>query len=254
MKILLAQMRSSLNMEENLENLIDVVRENRADMYIFPEMYITGYMVRDDLPSKALTVDSDVFKEIRKISENKVIIFGFPERGDFIYNSAAIVHDERVDVARKIYLPNFGPFEERLYFKEGNMPTVISTPLGKIGVQICYDAFFPEVAKIQALWGAQIIVNISASPVTSRELFEKVIPARAIENTVFFAYVNWAGLQRTMEFWGGSMLYSPLGKLICKAKYFEEEIMICDIDMGEIEIARRLRPTLRDTRRDIFSI
>ncbi len=253
MKILLAQMRPDFDMRKNLSRLLKIVNSNRADIYIFPELYLTGYLIRDRIVESALGVDDEIFSKIREASEDRIIIFGFPEKDDHIYNSAAIVHDGYVDVARKIYLPNFGPFEEKLYFKSGSEPMVIDTKFGKIGVQICYDAFFPEVAKIQALKGAKIIVNISASPITSRAMFEAIIPARAIENTVFFAYVNWAGLQRTMEFWGGSMLYSPRGKLLYKAPYFEESIGIVDVDLVEIDIARRLRPTLRDTKIEFFN-
>lgn len=252
MKFLLAQVKPDFNVERNLQRLLRVVEENDADIYIFPELYLSGYTVRDDMPSRAIARDSHILKRVAGVSEGKVIIFGFPERAGHIYNSAAVVHDSRIEVARKMYLPNFGPFEERLYFKEGGEVFIADTRFGRIGVQICYDAFFPEVAKIQAMRGAEIIVNISASPITSRAMFEKVIPARAIENTVFFAYVNWAGLQRTMEFWGGSMLYSPRGELLCKAPYFEESLLTCEADLSELEIARRLRPTLRDTRADLF--
>ncbi len=253
MKILLAQMRPEFDTRKNLSRLLKIVNSNRADIYIFPELYLTGYLIRDRIVESALRVDDEIFSKIREASEDRIIIFGFPEKDDHIYNSAAIVHDGDVDVARKIYLPNFGPFEEKLYFKSGSEPMVIDTKFGKIGVQICYDAFFPEVAKIQALQGAKIIVNISASPITYRAMFEAIIPARAIENTVFFAYVNWAGLQRTMEFWGGSMLYSPRGKLLYKAPYFEESIGIVDVNLVEIDIARRLRPTLRDTKIEFFN-
>ncbi len=254
MKFLLAQVKPEFSVERNLERLLSIVEENDADIYIFPELYLSGYTVRDDMPSRAITGNSDILKRVAEISDGKVIIFGFPERDGHVYNAAAVVHDSRIEVARKMYLPNFGPFEEKLYFKEGSEVFLADTRFGRLGVQICYDAFFPEVAKIQAMRGAEIIVNISASPITSRAMFEAIVPARAIENTVFFAYVNWAGLQRTMEFWGGSMLYSPRGELLCKAPYFEESLLTCEADLGEVEIARRLRPTLRDTRVDLFPI
>jgi len=254
MRILLAQVKAEFNVEKNADRLIKIVRNHDADIYIFPELYLTGYLLRDKVIENAVTPEDPIMRKIADLSNGKIIVFGFPERGNFIYNSAAVMHDGKIEVARKIYLPNFGPFEEKLYFKEGNAPFVTDTSFGKIGVQICYDAFFPEVAKIQALKGAELIINISASPVTSRSLFETVIPARAIENTTFFAYVNWTGLQRTMEFWGGSMVYSPRGSLIYKAPYFEESIGIVEIDTIEIDIARRLRPTLRDTRRTFFNL
>ena len=253
MRILTAQLKPRFDIEENKKRMFKIL-ERDADLYVFPELYLTGYLIRDELHRKAMAIESKIMGEIAKKGEGKIIIFGFPERSGEIYNSAAVMVDGEIHVVRKLYLPNFGPFEEKLYFKEGEKPFVVNTDFGKIGVQICYDAFFPEVAKAQAMQGAKIIVNISASPITSRAMFESIIPARAIENTVFFVYVNWAGLQRTMEFWGGSMIYSPRGSLIHKAPYFEEEINVEEIDMDEIEIARRIRPTLRDTRADLFSM
>lgn len=254
MRVLTAQLRAEFDIDKNAERLLKIVKNNDADIYIFPELYLSGYLLRDKIIEKALSRDAPIMKKIAEVSNDKILIFGFPEKDNFLYNSAAIIHNGNIEVARKIYLPNFGPFEEKLYFKEGNEPFVTDTHLGKIGVHICYDAFFPEIAKIQALKGAKMIVNISASPITSRKLFETVIPARAIENTVFFAYVNWVGLQRTMEFWGGSMVYSPKGKLLYKAPYFEERIGIVNIEPDEIDIARRLRPTLRDTKKEFFNL
>ncbi len=253
-RILLAQMKTEFSVEKNKENLIRILEEKEADIYIFPEMYLTGYLIRDAVVERAIPKDDKIIREIAEKAKNRIVIFGFPEKDEFIYNSAAVIVDGEINIARKIYLPNFGPFEEKLYFKDGNDISLVNTKFGKIGVQICYDLFFPEIAKIQALNGAKIIINISASPITSRTLFETVIPARAIENTVFFAYVNWAGLMRTMEFWGGSQIYSPRGKLIFKAPYFEEKIEIVEINLDEIEIARTLRPTLRDTKREFFNI
>ncbi len=253
MKILLAQMRASFDVQNNLNRLLNIVKKNEADMYIFPELYLTGYLIRDKIFERAISVEDEIFDKIVKIAKDKILIFGFPERAEHIYNSAAVIVDGEIRVARKLYLPNFGPFEEKLYFKEGDKPFIVDIKFGKLGVQICYDAFFPEIAKMQALNGANIIVNISASPITSRAMFEKIIPARAIENTVFFAYVNWAGLQRTMEFWGGSMLYSPKGELLYKAPYFEEDIHTIEINLDDIAIARRARPTLRDTREELLN-
>ncbi len=251
MRITLCQMKPDFDMDANAERLLKIVKSFDSNIYIFPELYLTGYMVRDDMPSRAISSNSSIIEEIAGKSKDKVIIFGFPERDRFLYNSAAVIHDGKIEVARKLHLPNFGPFEEKLYFKQGESVFVTDTKFGKIGVQICYDAFFPEVSKLQALKGADLIVNISASPVTSRAMFESIIPARAIENTTFFAYVNWAGLQRTMEFWGGSMLYSPRGKLIYKAPYFEESVQTVEIEMEELQVARTIRPTLRDTRKEL---
>ncbi len=247
MKVLLAQLFPQFDVENNAERLIKIVKNNNADIYVFPELYLTGYLIRDEVMRKAISRDDRIIKRIVENVGDKFVIFGFPEMEDFLYNSAAIIVNGDLKIARKLHLPNFGPFEERLYFREGDEPIIVESKWGKIGVQICYDIFFPEIAKSQATDGADIIVNISASPITSRHLFEKLIPARAIENTVFFIYVNWAGTMRTLVFWGGSQIYSPTGRLIHRSPYFEESVDIVDIDMNEISVAQRFRPTLRDT-------
>ncbi len=255
MRILLAQTKPSYDVEKNIEKLKKIVKNKKADLYIFPELYLTGYLIRDKIMEKAIPRDDKIFQNIEKVTDDKTVIFGFPEYDNgILYNSAAVIFDGSTHIARKIYLPNFGPFEELLYFKPGNDISVFKTPYGNIGVQICYDIFFPEIAKIQALKGAELIINISASPITSRAMFETLIPARAIENTVFFAYVNWAGMMRTMEFWGGSRVVSPRGRTVEKLPYFEEHTKIIEIDMREIKIARNLRPTLRDTKKEFFNL
>jgi predicted amidohydrolase len=252
MKVALVQTKANFSRERAVERLKRTVMEGDADLYVFPEMYLTGYLIRDEVHRQAVSVDSPIIREIAEVarSADTHIIFGFPERcGTAVYNSAALVHpDGRVDVAQKIHLPNFGPFEEVLYFTPGERPAVFNTALGRIGVQICYDLFFPELAKAQALAGADVIVNISASPTVSRVFFERVLPARAIENTVFMIYVNWVGRQRNLIFWGGSRCISPRGMEVAIAPYFREHTLMCDVDMEELNVARRLRPTLRDTR------
>ena len=254
MKILLAQLSPLFDVEENKKRLLRIVNSEPADIYVFPELYLTGYLIRDKIMERALDANSPILREIAESAHGKILIFGFPERDRYLYNSAAVIYNGEIHIARKIYLPNFGPFEEKLYFHAGRDVFSLETDKANIGVQICYDAFFPEIAKLQTLQGADIIVNISASPITSRQLFETVIPARAIENTVFFVYVNWAGLQRTLEFWGGSMVYSPRGTLLHKAPYFEENIATVEIDLEELKLARSLRPTLRDTDRRFFGL
>jgi predicted amidohydrolase len=118
---------------------------------------------------------------------------------------------------------------------------------------ICFDCFFPEVAKIYALKGADILVCISASPSTTRIFFEKVIVARAIENAIFFTYTNLVGTELNMVYWGGNTVIGPKGDVRAKGEYFEEAIVTCDIDLKDLSIAREFRPTLRDTRMELFN-
>ena len=250
MKVAIYQPSRNLGLEDNFGRMIDFMNSKRAHLYVFPELYLTGYLIRDDLYLKALTRSDERFDIISKMMREKRsnVIFGFPEKENgFLYNSAMAI-DEKGDihVYRKMRLPNFGPFEEMIYFKPGNETVAFDTSHGRIGIEICYDIFFPFITQELAMKGSEYIVNISASPVTSRALFEMLIPVRAVENTVFFIYNNWAGTQRNIVFWGGSTIVSPRGAILKKAQYIREEIVEQDLNEDEIRIARTFRPVLRD--------
>jgi predicted amidohydrolase len=159
----------------------------------------------------------------------------------------------KVDAYKKMFLPNFGPFEEKIFFSQGQSLSIFETDFGKIGLCICYDLFFPEIVKSYALRGADLVVCISASPSITRKFFEAILPARAIENTIFVAYANLVGTQEDLVFWGGGQVYGPKGDLLVKAPYFEESVVKCDLDFDELEDARTMRPTLRDTRAELFA-
>jgi predicted amidohydrolase len=151
-----------------------------------------------------------------------------------------------------MHLANFGPFEEHLYFGTGSELPVFKTEFGKLGMLICFDCFLPELSKIYTLKGADMLVCISASPSTTRVFFEKIIVARAIENTVFFTYTNLVGTELNMVYWGGNTVVGPRGDIKAKGEYFKEGIVTCDIDLKELITAREFRPTLRDTRMELF--
>lgn len=254
-KFAVYQPSGSLNYHKNLEFMMKQIKTNDSKVLIFPEMYITGYLIRDELFKYHLTLDHPDFKNVKKMVEknDKILIFGYPEEQNGQYfNSAALITRDLAASVRKIYLPNFGPFEEKLYFSGGNEINVYDTDAGKIGIQICYDIFFPEISKIQALKGADVLINISASPITSRAYFENLMLSRAIENTTFFIYNNWAGAQRSLMYWGGSAVISPQGQVLAKAPYFEQSVLTYQIDLNDLKIARRLRPTIKDTKIEIF--
>jgi predicted amidohydrolase len=117
----------------------------------------------------------------------------------------------------------------------------------KVGVIICYDIFFPELTKLYALKGADMVVCISASPSLTRKFFESVMVARALENTIFFAYSNLVGMDSRMDFWGGGALIGPTGTMIAKGPYYEESSIQGEVDLHSLELSRKHRPTIRDT-------
>jgi predicted amidohydrolase len=170
-----------------------------------------------------------------------------------IHNSAVLVHPNgKADIYHKWFLVNFGPFEEKFFFDEGEELTLSKTKYGKIGLIICYDIFFPELCKAYAQMGADMVICVSASPTISKALFELLMPARAVENTIFFVYSNIVGTQEDLIFWGGSQVYDPLAKQLVKAPYFKESIVTCDIDFNKINYARAHRPVIRNIRPEIY--
>ena len=170
-----------------------------------------------------------------------------------IHNASILIHPNgNVDNYKKWYFPNFGPFEEKLFFDGGEELKVFNTKFGKIGLLVCYDIFFPEVSRALSLQGADILVCISATPSTTRKYFETLIPARALENTAFMVYVNLVGTQEDLVFWGGSQIHDPFGKLLVKAPYFKESIVTCDLNLKQLKTARENRAVLRDVRAEIF--
>jgi predicted amidohydrolase len=187
----------------------------------------------------------------------KDIVFGAPMRDEhlpgLVYNSCLLAAGTgklyRYD---KMYLPTFGPFEERVFFAEGKDVVVAEGKHAKIGLAICYDMFFPELAKLETLLGAQLLVNISAAPTTSRSFFRRVMPGRAVENAIFMAYCNMVGVHGSLVFGGGSVLYGTRGEEIARGKDLEEDIVEAEIDLSDIDVSRRFRPTVRDTRVEIL--
>jgi predicted amidohydrolase len=255
MKIALAQIRCALgDKEENLKRMQKVIRKADADLCVFSETYLTGYMCRDLFYPLAERTDGKSVKRVAKMAREKGcdIIFGMPVEDDEIpgvlRNSAVHVSQDGV-VQRydKLFLANFGPFEEELYFGPGKGPVMFDVNGTKVGAIICFDVFFPEIAKSYALSGAETVVCISASPTTSRPFFEALVPARAIEDTIYMVYVNQVGTQLNQIYHGGSEAVGPRGEILVKNKYFEEEITVIETDPAQLEIARRFRPTVADT-------
>jgi len=261
--IALAQIKCDLgNKERNIEKMKNYVKkasEQGAQLIVFPEMSLTGYTVRDLVYELAEPVPGESTAELEKVTKAKGVymIFGMPERseksGDVIYNTAVLLGPEGyIGKYRKMHLPTHSVFEEKRYFRLGYETPVFDTPIGKLGLIICYDVFFPEVSRLLKFQGAELIVCISASPAVRRNFFETLTAARAIENTIFFAYVNLVGIEDGLEFWGGSRLISPSGRILTKAKYNEEDLVIEQANYSRLNRTGIFVPTTRDARPELF--
>ncbi|MBN1539045.1 MAG: carbon-nitrogen hydrolase family protein [Candidatus Thermoplasmatota archaeon] len=243
----------------NLQIIKEAVSRSDSSLLVFPEMFLTGYSLGSAVTSLSLDTSSTVIGEIEdSCRENgKYVIFGFPERSSEIkgqiFNSAGVAGPEGLlGTYRKMHLVDFGPFEEWAYFTPGNELFMVDIKGFRIGVIICYDLFFPELTKTYALSGADAVVCISASPSVTRKFFERVMVARAIEDTVFILYSNLVGFDSRMNFWGGGALIGPTGSTISRGPNFKEGLISGEMDIHSLALARKNRPTLRDTRKDLL--
>lgn len=260
-KLALAQIEPTLeDKEKNLQKMDRMISRaagEGAQLVIFPELALTGYLCRDRYYSLAENVPGASTEKVADIAKknNVYIVFGMVEKAGegVLYNTSVMVGPEGfIGKYRKKYLPTHLVFEEKRYFRQGYETRVFETEIGKIGLMICYDIFFPEVARLLTLMGSQLIVCISASPGTRRGFFETFISSRAMENTVFLAYANLVGVEDGLVFWGGSRIVGPNGTIITKAKYDEEDMVIATIDYSDLKASRIAAPVLRDLRPEIY--
>ena len=258
-KAALAQIDASVGDKmKNLKKLEKAVGAAKADLFLAGELFLSGYMARDAFAQLAEPIDGPAVKTVQFIAReySTRVVFGMPEREEStkrLFNSSVLVApDGKVASYRKVYLANFGPFEEGLYFGRGDGLTLAETKLGKIGLLICYDAFFPELAKAYALQGADLLAIISASPATSKPFFDRILPARAIENALPVLYANLVGTELNIVFQGGTQAIGPRGEDLGKAADFVESTVVSEVDLRDVKTARTFRPTLRDTRKDMW--
>jgi len=242
-----------------IEQTTQHARKQGAELIVFPELSLTGYVVRDEIYELAEPIPGPATEAVEKIAQKTktYIVFGMPELSEkaqaTIHNTAVLVGPEGlIGKYQKMYLPTHSVFEEKRYFRPGYQAAAFDTKLGKIGLIICYDIFFPEVSRLTRLEGAQLIVCISASPAIRRMFFETLTVARALENTAFLAYVNLVGIEDGLQFCGGSKLVGPNGRILAKAKYDKEDIIMGTVNYANIRPVEAFVPTLRDLRPELF--
>jgi len=244
-----------------IKKIIKQAKKRKASLIAFPELSLTGYVVRDRAYELAEPVpDGPSIRQVEGIAkkENVHVILGMIEKSA---KASAVLHNVAVLIGpkgyigkyQKMYLPTHSVFEEKRYFRPGYKTPVFDTDIGKLGITICYDVYFPEVTRMLALKGAKLIVCISASPSVRKGFFETLTAARAIENTVFVAFVNLAGIQDGLQFWGGSRIIAPSGNLISQARYDKDDLITARINYSDLTRVQAWVPTLRDLRPEIFS-
>ncbi len=242
-----------------IKNIVAKAKKLGAELVIFPELSLTGYVVRDEIYELAERIPGPSTRTMEGVAKKNQIhlVFGMPEISAkteaTLHNSAVLIGPEGfIGKYHKMYLPTHSIFEEKRYFRPGYETAVFDTELGKLGLIICYDIYFPEVTRLTRLKGAELIVCISASPGVRRSFFEVLTVARAIENTAFLAFVNLAGIQDGLQFWGGSRLIGPSGRILVQAKYDEDDFVMGEVNYPDMRSVEAFVPTLRDLRPELF--
>ncbi len=242
-----------------IERYIKKAKKKQANLIVFPELALTGYVCRDLVYELAEPVPGPSVHQLEAIAkkENIHIVFGMLEKSSkakaVLHNTSVLIGPEGfIGKYQKMYLPTHSVFEEKRYFRGGYQTPVFDTSVGKVGLIICYDVYFPEITRLLRLKGAQLVICISASPSVRRGFFEVLTTARSLENTMFLAYVNLVGVEDGLQFWGGSRMIAPSGSIIAQAKYDEEDVVLADINYSEMDRVEIFVPLLRDLRPELF--
>lgn len=255
-KVALAQVSSEFgNTEANLrkgESLIKNAATQNADIICFPELFYGGYYLnRKDMHAIAESQNGKFVYEMQKLAKahNIYIISGYAESTDVIgevYNSMIFIDNlgNTIGNTRKVYL--WG--KEKLQFKNGNTYPVYDTPLGKIGILVCYDCEYPEPARIMALKGAELIFVPSVWSEGAINRWNIDLAATSLYNLLFTVGVNTVG----EGICGQSQVLNPYGIDIVKASADKEEIIICEIDLETIIEARNKIPYFTDFNYETF--
>jgi NAD+ synthase (glutamine-hydrolysing) len=224
---------------------LDACRDLAVDLVVFPELMITGYPPEDLLLKPRFISDNRAaLVSVLPATRGLAAVVGFVDaaNGD-IYNAAALIADGRlVDIYHKQYLPNYGVFDEDRYFRAGTRTPVYVLGGVTIGLGICEDIWYAAgPATTQALAGAEVILNINASPYhAGKRLFrERMLATRASDNGAIVGYVNMVGGQDELVFDGGSVVFDPEGTVIARARQFVEDLLIVDLDVEGV-FRRRL--------------
>lgn len=225
-------------------------RDRGAHLAAFPELAIPGYPPEDLLLMPSfLAANRAGLEQVAAAVHGITALVGFVDSdGRDIYNAAAILHEgEIAAIYHKVYLPNYAVFDEYRYFQAGRRPLLFTLHGAVVGVNICEDIWYPAgPTELQALAGAQLVVNISASPYYAGKgrARERMLATRAADNVVFVAMCNVVGGQDELVFDGGSVILNARGEVVARARQFEEDLLIADLDLPAV-----FRRRLHDPRR-----
>lgn len=258
----LGDIRSNLSV--HLDQINSAIQQ-KADLVIFPELSLTGYNLQDLSSTVSIKPNpaDPVFQQLLQASAKIDIIIGFVEEDPrcLQYISAAYLSQGKVaHIHRKVYLPTYGLFDERRYFTAGDSFRAFDTRFGRVGMLVCED--FWHISSPYALWmdGADLMFFLSASP--GRGVTDEIIGSAGWVETIarsysglfttFVAHCNRVGFEDGLNFWGGSTVHDPDGRILAKAPYNEESLTLATLDLNQLRRTRIRLPLLRDERPELL--
>jgi len=254
------QMSSGLDKAANMERagkLINVAAERGAAIASLPQLFNTHWFPREikeahkDLAEEGSGPTVTAMCKIARRLKMILICPIFERDGDSFYNTAFVI-DESGEISgryRKVHVPQLPLWEERSYFSPGSDFPAFETKYGLIGVQLCWDIFFPEAARVLALKGARIIFTPTSSAFyTSHEKWDRAAAASAHANGLYIFRVNRVGKEDKQEFYGRSFCVDPYGEFVDKPSGQSEGVVLASVDLGEVERARNTWSFLHDRR------
>jgi NAD+ synthase (glutamine-hydrolysing) len=254
LRLALAQINPTVgDFEGNVSKIINYIEESvkaGAQLVVFPELAITGYPPEDLLLKTHFIEDNlEALRKVQKKVKDIVAVVGFVDRKDDIYNAAAIVYNKKlVGTYHKMYLPNYGVFDELRYFQAGRRCAVYRIGDVCFGVNICEDIWYPEgPARMQALAGAEVIININASPyrIGKNKFRVNMLSTRASDSIAIVVYLNTVGGQDELVFDGDSLVLDENGNVSARGKPFKEDLIITDLDLDLVRMKRFHAPRRR---------
>ncbi len=262
-KIAGIQMACGEEKKKNLEKaigLIELAAERGAKLVCLQELFNTDWFPKEVNSTSfrlAEPVDGEAVSTLRELAKRTgtlIVAPFFEEEGGKYYNSAAVIENdgELIGVYRKVHVPQIPLYEEGHYFAAGDEFPVFKTSLGTIGIQICWDNFYPEGARLLALKGAELILSPTAAAFASQERWKTVIAANAITNGLYVLRVNRVGKEEKHQFYGQSFCVDPMGEVMGEPSGTGDGIYEVEVDLSVVHRVRKDYPYLKLRREDVY--
>ena len=256
-RVALCQINTTVgDLDGNVARIVAALEQAETagcDLAVFPELALTGYPPEDLLLKPGFVGDNRrALEQVAEATSSCAAVVGFVDAGRDLYNAAAVCAFGRVQaIYHKRNLPNYAVFDEQRYFAAGAGTSPLVEVAGvRVGVSICEDAFSPTgPIATQAAGGAELVVNINASPYYAGRLAERerMLATRATDASCALVYVNQVGGQDELVFDGASMVFDAHGGLLARAGQFAEETLVCDLEVLPVFRKRLLDPRGRAT-------